>query len=90
MVQLWSLGKGFPASLVVKNLPSNAVDMGSIPGLGRSPGGEHSNPLQYSFWETPWSMGLQRVRHSLVTREQQRLSYVCCTHRHCQEFSSAQ
>ena len=48
MVQLWSLGKGFPASLVVKNLPSNAVGMGSIPGLGRSPGGEHSNPLQYS------------------------------------------
>ena len=36
------------------------------------------------------SKGLQRVRHSLVTRGQQRLSYVCCTHRHCQEFSSAQ
>ena len=48
MVQLWSLVKGLPASLVVKNLPSNAVDMGSIPGLGRSPGGEHSNPFQYS------------------------------------------
>ena len=48
MVQLWSLVKGLSASLVVKNLPSNAVDMGSIPGLGRSPGGEHSNPFQYS------------------------------------------
>ena len=48
-------------------------DVGLIPGLGRSPGGEHSNPLQYSCLENPmnrgnWqailSMGLQRVRHS--------------------------
>ena len=34
--------------LVVKNLPANAGDLkdiGSIPGLGRSPGGEHGNPL---------------------------------------------
>ena len=36
---------------MVKNLPANAGDvrdMGSIPGLGRSPGGEHGNPLQDS------------------------------------------
>ena len=36
--------------LVVKNLPTNAEDirdMGSIPGLGRSPGGGHDNPLLY-------------------------------------------
>ena len=38
-------------ALVVKNLPANAEDvrdMGSIPGSGRSPGGGHGNPLQYS------------------------------------------
>ena len=38
-------------ALVVKNLPANAGDIrdvGSIPGLGRSPGGGHDNPLQYS------------------------------------------
>ena len=38
--------------LVVKNPPANAGDirdMGSIPGLGRSPGGGHGNPLQYSL-----------------------------------------
>jgi len=38
-------------ALVVKNPPANAGnirDMGSIPGLGRSPGGGHGNPLQYS------------------------------------------
>ena len=34
--------------LVVKNLPANAGDMGSIPGSGRSPGDGNGNPLQYS------------------------------------------
>ena len=33
---------------MVKNLPANAGDMGSIPGLGRSPGKGNGNPLQYS------------------------------------------
>ena len=36
--------------LVVKNLPANEGDIreaGSVPGLGRSPGEGHSNPLQY-------------------------------------------
>ena len=28
-------------------------DLGSIPKLGRSPGGEHGNPLQYSYLENP-------------------------------------
>ena len=40
--------------LVVKNLPASAEDVrdvGSIPGLGRSPGGGHGNPLQYSYLE---------------------------------------
>ena len=39
---------------VVKNLPANAGhirDVHSIPGLGRSPGGGHGNPLQYSCLE---------------------------------------
>ena len=38
-------------SLVVKNLSANAGDIrdvASTPGLGRSPGGGHANPLQYS------------------------------------------
>ena len=37
---------------MVKNLPANAGDVrdtGLVPGLGRSPGGGHGNPLQYSF-----------------------------------------
>ena len=44
------------AALVVKNPPANTVDIrdvASIPGLGRSPGGGHSNALQYSCLENP-------------------------------------
>ena len=44
------------ASLVAqvsKNLPANAGDLGSIPGLGVSHGGGHGNPLQYSCLENP-------------------------------------
>ena len=42
--------------LVVKNPPASAGDVrdtGSIPGSGRSPGGRHENPLQYSCLENP-------------------------------------
>jgi len=42
------LGIGFPDSSVVKNLPANAGDVGSIPGWGRSPGGGNGYRLQYS------------------------------------------
>ena len=47
-------------ALVVKNLPANAGhirDVGWIPGLGRSPGGGHGNPLQYSCLENPMDRG---------------------------------
>ena len=50
---------------MVKNLPANAGDIrdiGSIPGLGRSPGGGHSNTLQFSFLEN----SQRRVQRSLV------------------------
>ena len=54
-----------------KESACNAGDLGSIPGLGRSPGGGHDNPLQYSCLKNPHedsggllSVGLQRVRHN--------------------------
>ena len=50
--------------LVVKNLPANAGDvreLGSIPGLGRSPGGGHDNLLQYSCLENPMDRGAWRA-----------------------------
>ena len=46
--------------LVVKNLPANAGDRrdaGSVPGSGRSPGGGHGTPLQYSCLENPTDRG---------------------------------
>ena len=46
--------------LGVKNLPANAGDLkdvGWIPGLGRSPGGGHDNPLQYFCLENPMDRG---------------------------------
>ena len=45
---------GFPGDAVLKNPPANAGDtrdVGSIPGLGRSPGVGNGNPLQYSCLE---------------------------------------
>ena len=50
---------------VVKNPLANAGeagDSGSIPGSGRSPGGGHGNPLQYSCLETPMDRGAWRAR----------------------------
>ena len=49
-------GENGQVALVVENPPANAEDMedsGSIPGLRRSPGGGHGNPLQYSCLENP-------------------------------------
>ena len=45
---------------MVKNRPANAGDIrdsGSIPGWGRSPGGGHGNPIQYSYLENPMNRG---------------------------------
>ena len=60
---------------MVKNLPVNAGDSGSIPGWGRSPGVGHGNPFQYSCLENPmdrgarWATvhGVARVRHKFVS-----------------------
>ena len=58
---------------MVKNLPANAGDKGSIPGLGRSSGEGNDNPLQYSCLDVPWteepgglqSTGLQKSQTQL-------------------------
>ena len=56
--------------LVAKNLPANAGDArdaGSIPGLGRCPGGGHGNPLQCSCLENPRDRGAWRAMVHDVT-----------------------
>ena len=61
-------------STLLKNLPANPGDLGSVPGLGRSPTGGKGNPLQYSCLGNPWAGSLRgynpwsrRVRHDLAT-----------------------
>ena len=59
---MFSMGLSWASqvALVVKNTPANAGDLkdaGSIPGLGRSPGGGHSNKLEYSCLEDPMDKG---------------------------------
>ena len=44
---------GFPGGSDSKESTCNAGDLGSIPGFGRSPGGGHGNPFQYSCLENP-------------------------------------
>ena len=56
-MQLFS---GFPGGVRIKNLPASAGDTrdaGSIPGLGRCPGGGNGNLLEYSCLENPMDRG---------------------------------
>ena len=58
---------GFPGDLVVKNLPPNAEETGSIPGSGRSPEEGNGKPLQYSFLGNPMeTRACQAIVHGVV------------------------
>ena len=72
-------------ALVVKNLTGNSGDVrdvGLIPGSGRSPGGGHGNPHQYSCLENPmdreaWQATVYRVAKSWTTlTHTQRLDFL--------------
>ena len=54
---------------MVKNPPANAGDVGSIPGLGRSPGEENGNALQYSCLENSMDRGAWWAIVHGVTKE---------------------
>ena len=61
---------GFPGGTVVKNMPANAGDtrdVGSIPGLGRSPGGGNGNRLQYFCMGNSMDRGAWRATVPGVT-----------------------
>ena len=63
-------------ALMVKSLPAkagNIRDAGLIPGSGRSSGGGHGNPLQYSFLENPTDRGARRATVYRVTKSQTQL-----------------
>ena len=63
----------FPGGSMVKNLPANAEDLGSIPGLGRSPGEGNGSLSSIFAWQISWteepggleSMGCKTVGHCI-------------------------
>ena len=72
--------QGFPDGPAVKNLPANARDVDSVPGLETSPVEANGDPLQYSCLGNPWteepgrlrSMGSQRVGYDSATEHKGR------------------
>ena len=76
---IYILKMGLPLWFNDKESACQAEDVGSIPGLGRSPGVENGNPLQYSCLGNPMDREAQqvtvcrvtKVRHDLVTEQQQ-------------------
>ena len=79
---------------MVKNLPANAGDLGSIPAWERQPGKGNSNPLQYSCLENsmdkgPWQAsahGVIKVKHNLATKQQLKIKLRktrVCLYFHC-------
>ena len=77
---LWASQVG----LVVKDLPANAGDTrdtGLIPGFGRSPGGGHGNPLQYSCLENPMDRrALQAIVHRVTESDMTEATWYTRTH----------
>ena len=70
---------------MVENLPANAEDIrdvGLIPGLGRSPGGWHSNPLQYSCLENPMGRGIWQATVYRVDKESETTEQLSTAHTH--------
>ena len=59
---------------MVRNLPANAGDFGSIPGSGKSPGEENGNPLHYSCLGNPMDSGAQWATVHGVTKSQTQVS----------------
>ena len=73
---------GFSGDLHGKESAGNVGEFGSVPGLGRFPGGRHGKPPQYSCLENPngfawWAavQGSQRVRHNRATQYRQFYNY---------------
>ena len=65
---------------MVKNLPANAGDAGSIPGLGRSPGGGNGKPLQNSCLENPMDRGAWWTTVHKVAKSQTSLNELAYIH----------
>ena len=68
---IYNLIRVSQVALVVKNQPANAGDVRDaalISGLGKSPGGGHGKPLQYSCLENPTDRGAQQATAHWVAK----------------------
>ena len=84
----WTTSLHFTGGSDGKESTHNVGDLGLMPGLGRSPGGGHSNPLQYSCLKNPHGqrslagyiqyMGLQRVEHNTSPLNEQICKILWC------------
>jgi len=61
---------GFPGGSDSKESACNVKGLGSIPGLGRSPGEGNENPLQYSFLGNPMDRGAWQATFHEITKSQ--------------------
>ena len=83
----WASFHSFISWLIGKESACNAGDSSLIPGSGRSPGGGHGNPLQYSCLENPMDRGAWRAKvHRVaqnrtavtaVTKQQRQHAHFC-------------
>ena len=73
-------GSCLPGGSLVKNLPANAKDAGSIPGSGRLLEGGNGNPLQYCCMENPMDRGAWQAIDHGVTKSRTQLSAHTQTH----------
>ena len=73
-IKMYYIHMGFPGDSEVKASACNAGDLGSIPGLGRSPEEGNGNPLQYSCLENPIGKGAWWATVRGVTKSWTRLS----------------
>ena len=80
VVHLYLFIMGFPGDLDGKESACNAGDLGSIPGLGRSPGEGNGYPLQYSCLENSKDRGVWKAIVTWVTKELDRTEQLTLTY----------
>ena len=69
----------FPAGIVVKNMPANAEDTGSVPESGRSPAKERLTHSSILAWRIPWTEEPGRLQ-SMGSQNRTGLNDEPCTH----------
>ena len=78
---------GFPGGSDGKESTCNMGDLGSVPGLGRSPGRGHGNPPPYPCLENPMDRGAWQAAVQMVTQSRTRLKWLSSSSNNTQNTS---